>query len=100
MGLAHVKQVRRIQCSERRDSYHRPSDIGMGTSVCRQEGGLIWKRTFSHLRGGGGRLAPEPHGVQKEAQAVPKIFLEDITRDGGQDQKNVRSPIETLVNTV
>ena len=48
----------------------------------------------------GGRLAPEPHGVQKEARAVPKIFLEDITRDGGQDQKNVRSPIETLVNTV
>ena len=48
----------------------------------------------------GGRLAPEPQGVQKEARAVPKIFLEDITRDGGQDQKNVRSPIETLVNTV
>ena len=42
----------------------------------------------------------EPQGVQKEAQAVPNIFLEDITRDGGQDQKNVRSPIETLVNTV
>ena len=31
---------------------------------------------------------------------MPKIFLEDITRDGGQDQKNVRSPIEKLVNTV
>ena len=55
---------------------------------------------FTPPRGGGGRLAPEPHGVQKEARAVPKIFLEDITRDGGQDQKNVRSPIETLVNTV
>ena len=31
---------------------------------------------------------------------MPKTFLEDITRDGGQDQKNVRSPMETLVNTV
>ena len=58
---------------------------------------MIWKRKFSHLRGGGGRPAPEPQGVQK---LVPKIFLEDITRDGGQDQKNAQSPIETLVNTV
>ena len=48
----------------------------------------------------GGHLAPKPQGVQKEARAVPKIFLEDITRDDGQDQNNVRSPIETLVNTV
>ena len=31
---------------------------------------------------------------------MPKIFPEDITRDRGQDQKNVGSPIETLVNTV
>ena len=38
--------------------------------------------------------------MQKEARAVPKIFPEDITRDGGQDQKNVRSSIDTLVNTV
>ena len=107
MGLAHDRRVRstlrqrRIQFSERRHSYHLPSDIGMGTSACRQEGGLIWKRKFSHLRGGGGgRLAPEPQGVQKEVRAVPKKILEDITRDGGQDQKNVRSPMETLVNTV
>ena len=49
---------------------------------------------------GGGCLAPEPQGVQKEARAVPKIFPEDIKRDGGQDQKNVGSPIDTLVNTV
>ena len=58
------------------------------------------KEVFTPPRGG--RLAPiaEPQGVQKEARAVPKIFLEDITRDGGQDQKNVRSPIETLVNMV
>ena len=106
MGLARNRQVlstlrqQRIQFSGRRQIYHLPSDIGMGTSVCRQEGGLIWKRKFSHLRGGGGRPAPEPQGVQKEARVVPKIFLEDITRDGAQDQKNVRSPIETLVKTV
>ena len=50
--------------------------------------------------GGGGRLAPEPQGVQKEARAVPKIFPEDTKRDGGQGQKNVGSPIDTLVNTV
>ena len=29
-----------------------------------------------------------------------KIFPEDIKRDVGQDQKNVGSPIDTLVNTV
>ena len=48
----------------------------------------------------GGRLVPEPQGVQKEARAVPKIFPEDTKRDGGQGQKNVGSPIDTLVNTV
>ena len=99
MGLALDRRVRstlrqwRIQFSGRRQIYHLPSDIGMGTSVCRQEGGLIWKRKFSHLRGGGG-------GVWPLSLRVCKIFLEDITRDGGQDQKNVRSPIEKLVNTV
>ena len=41
-----------------------PSDIRMGPSVCRQEGGLIWKRTFSHPGGGG---ASAPRGVQEEA---------------------------------
>ena len=49
--------------------------------------------------GGGGRLAPEPQDVQKEARAVPKIFPEDTKRHGGQGQKNVGSPIDTLVNT-
>ena len=31
---------------------------------------------------------------------MPKIFPEDIIRDGGQGQKNVGSLIDTLVNTV
>ena len=31
---------------------------------------------------------------------MPKLFPEDIIRDGGQGQKNVGSPIDTLVNTV
>ena len=48
----------------------------------------------------GGRLAAEPQGVQKEARVVPKIFPEDTKQDGGQGQKNVGSPIDTLVNTV
>ena len=48
----------------------------------------------------GGRLAPEPQGVPREVQAVPKIFPEDSLRDGGQGQKNVGSPMDTLVNTV
>ena len=49
----------------------------------------------------GGRPAPEPQGVQREVRAVPKIFPEDTVRDGGQKgQKNVGSPIDTLVNTV
>ena len=43
---------------------------------------------------GGGRPAPDPQGVQKEARAVPKMFPEDIIRDGGQGQKNVGSPID------
>ena len=49
---------------------------------------------------GGGRPTPEPQGVQREARAMPKIFPEDTVRDGGQGQKNVGSPIDTLVNTV
>ena len=57
------------------------------------------KEVFTPPRGRG-RLAPEPQGAQKEARAVPKIFMEDSTRDGGQEHKNVRSPMETLVNTV
>ena len=48
----------------------------------------------------GGRPVPEHQGVQKEARAVPKIFPEDTVRDGDQGQKNVGSPIDTLVNTV
>ena len=31
---------------------------------------------------------------------MPKIFPEDTKREGGQGQKNVGSPIDTLVNTV
>ena len=31
---------------------------------------------------------------------MPKMLPEDIIRDGGQGQKNVGSPIDTLVNTV
>ena len=38
--------------------------------------------------------------MQKEARAVPKIFSEDTKRDGGQGQKSVGSPLDTLVNTV
>ena len=53
---------------------------------------------FTPPRGGG--PAPEPQGVQREARAVPKIFPEDTVRDGGQGQKNIGSPINTLVNTV
>ena len=28
----------------------------------------------------GGRLAPQPQGVQKEARAVPKIFMEMVVK--------------------
>ena len=31
---------------------------------------------------------------------MPRIFPEDTKREGGQSQKNVGSPIDTLVNTV
>ena len=72
-----------------------------GPSVCRQEGGLICKKKFSHLRGGGGgRQIPEPQGVQSEARAVPKTIPEDTVSNSGKDQRNFRSPIEMLVNTV
>ena len=78
-----------------------PSGMQVGPSVCRQDGGFLWKRKYSHRRGGaGGRPAPEPQGVQREVRAVPKIFPEDTVRDGGQGQKNVGSPIDMLVNTV
>ena len=89
----------KIQYSGMRRKF-RPLGIRVGPFVCRQEGGFLWKRTFSHLQGGGGRPAPEPQGVQKEARAVPKMFPEDIIRDGGQGQKNVGSQIDMLVNTV
>ena len=75
-----------------------PSDIRMGPSVCRQEGRLIWKRKFSHLRGG--RQVHEPQGVQSEARAVPRTVPEDTLRNSGKGQRNFRSPIEILVNTV
>ena len=48
----------------------------------------------------GGRPAPEPQGVPREVRAVPKKNSEDSLRDGGQGQKNVGSPMDTLVNTV
>ena len=49
---------------------------------------------------GGGHPVPEPHGVQSEAQAVPRTFPEDTVRDGGKGQRNFRSPVKMLVNTV
>ena len=49
---------------------------------------------------GGGRPAPEPQGVPREARAVPTLFPEDSLRDGGQGQKNIGSPVDMLVNTV
>ena len=49
---------------------------------------------------GGGRLAPEPQGVQREVRAVPQIVPEDRSRDDGQGQRNFRSPVEMLVSTV
>ena len=50
--------------------------------------------------GGGGRPLPEPQGVQSEARFVPTIFPEDTVRDGGKGQRDFRSPVEMLVNTV
>ena len=38
--------------------------------------------------------------MPREVRAVPKIIPEDSLRDGGQSQKNVGSPMDTLVNTV
>ena len=55
---------------------------------------------FTPPRGGGGRSAPEPQGVPREVRAMPKKFPEDSLRDGGQGQKNVGSPMDSLVNTV
>ena len=49
---------------------------------------------------GGGRPAPEPQGVPREVRAVPQIVPEDRSRDDGQGQRNFRSPVEMLVNTV
>ena len=72
---------RRTQFSRRRQIYHPPFDIGMGPSVCRQEDGLIWKRKFAHLRGGGGHQAPEPQDVQSEACVGPKTVPEDNVRE-------------------
>ena len=48
----------------------------------------------------GGRPAPEPQGEQREVRAVPQIVPEDRSRDDGQGQRNFRSPVEILVNTV
>ena len=58
-----------------------PSGIRVGPSVCRQDGKFIWKRKYSHLRGEGGRPAPEPQGVQREVRAVPRIFPEEVYSD-------------------
>ena len=49
---------------------------------------------------GGGRQVPEPQGVQSEARAVPKTVPEDTVRNSGKGQRNFRSPVEMLVNTV
>ena len=38
--------------------------------------------------------------MQSEARAVPKTVLEDTVRNCGKGQRNFRSPIEMLVNTV
>ena len=73
------------------DSEFRTLRLSPGRRIYMQE------EVFTPPRGG--RLVPEPQGVQKEARAVPKIFPEDTKRDGGQGQKNVGSPIDTLVNT-
>ena len=39
------------------------------------------EEVFTPLRGGGGRPAPEPQGVQREVRAVPKIFPEEVYSD-------------------
>ena len=49
---------------------------------------------------GGGRQVPEPQGVQSEARAVPKTVPVDTVRNSGKGQRNFRSLIEMLVNTV
>ena len=48
----------------------------------------------------GGRPAPEPQGVQREVRAAPQIVPEDRSQDDGLGQRNFRSPVEMLVNTV
>ena len=48
----------------------------------------------------GGRQVPEPQGVQSEARAVPKTVPEDTVRNSGKGQRNFRSPVEMLMNTV
>ena len=38
--------------------------------------------------------------MQSEVRAVPKTVPEDTVRNSGKGQRNFRSPIEMLVNTV
>ena len=58
------------------------------------------EETFTPPRGGGGRPAPESQGVQREVRDVPQIVPKDRSRDDGQGQRNFRSLVEMLVNTV
>ena len=49
----------------------------------------------------GGRPAPEPQVPPGGARAVPQIFMEVRSRDGGSDRrKDVGSPVNVLVDTV
>ena len=77
------------------------SGIRVGLSCCSPDSGFRGKRRYSHRRGGGGRLVPEPQGVPREVRAVPKPFPDgfqkDKLRDGGQ---NIGSPVDMLVDTV
>ena len=59
---------------------------------------VMEEEIFTPPRGVG--PAPEPQGVQLEVRAVPQIVPEDRSRDDGQGQRNFRSAVEMMVNTV
>ena len=61
---------------------------------------LMEEEVCTPPRGGGGVRSLSLKCVQSEARAVPKTVPEDTVRNSGKSQRNFRSPVEMLVNTV
>ena len=63
---------------------------------------IVWEEEVTTPpRGGGGRPAPVMQVPPGGARAVPQIFTDVRSQDGGPDrQKDVGSPVDMLVDTV